>query len=892
MKKLRYLIPIVAMLAQSTNAQLPPLIDREIFFDDPRISGAQISPDGKFITFVKPFNNVRNIWIKERTEPFESARPITADTKRPVEVYFWSHDSKYILYAQDKGGDENYRIYAVDPYAVGDPVPTARDLTPIENVRAMIISVPRSTPQEILIGLNNRRADLHDVFRLNLSTGERTLVRENNENIAGWTADLNGDLRLATRINQAGGTEILNINGENLDLLYEVNSDESCAPLRFTPDGKRFYLVTNKGDKLDKTQLELFDLTTRKTTFVDKDPKNEVDFGGALFSDVTNELLATVYVGDRLRIYPRQKEFEKTWNQLKKTLPNGEISIVSQTADEKIWLVSVSRDVDPSSVYLYDVRTNKSELLYRSRPDLPTEHLAPMKPVRYRSRDALEIPAYLTLPKGIPSKNLPVVMVIHGGPWARDIWGYNAVAQFLANRGYAVFQPNFRGSAGYGKKFLNAGNKQWGTGAMQHDITDGVQYLIKEGIADPKRVAIFGASYGGYAALAGLCFTPDLYAAGVSMVGPSSIITLLNSIPPYWAPIKKIFSVRVGDMDKPEEREMLEKQSPLNFAKNIKAPLLVAQGANDPRVKKSESDQIVVAMRDLGRTVEYIVAPDEGHGFLGRENRLAFFTAMEKFLANHIKGRYQESVSEDIKKKLDEITVDVNTVTMPPPPTIMESTGEMPNFDGNKLKPFTAKYLSKMSVMEREITLTTNRKVAKAEVEGRNVWRIIEDTNSPMGSGHDTLDVDARTLLPLKQVAYQGAAYMTLTFKPDAVEGKISGAMEMPISIKIDSPTITVGAGMEIAISTLPLTTGYVASLKTIDIVGGKTKSVNMKVVGTETVTTAAGSFDAFIVEIYSADGEGETKLWIAKNDGRVVKKQSKLPAHMGGGTVIGEIVE
>jgi len=268
-------------------------------------------------------------------------------------------------------------------------------------------------------------------------------------------------------------------------------------------------------------------------------------------------------------------------------------------------------------------------------------------------------------PKGVPAKNLPVVMMPHGGPWARDFWGFNGLAQFLANRGYAVIMPNFRGSTGYGKHYLNSGNKQWGTGAMQHDLTDGVKYLIEKKIADPKRVAIFGGSYGGYATLAGMAFTPDLYAAGVSYVGPSNIITLLKSIPPYWAPMKRTFAIRVGDMEKPDELKVLEEQSPLNSAKNIKAPLFVIQGANDPRVKKAESDQIVVALRDLGRTVEYMVAPDEGHGFAGRTNRLAAFTALEKFLSEHIGGRFQKDVAPDIQKKIDAMMVDVKTVKMP-----------------------------------------------------------------------------------------------------------------------------------------------------------------------------------------------------------------------------------
>jgi dipeptidyl aminopeptidase/acylaminoacyl peptidase len=887
----------VALLLAATvhaRAQQPPLIDRELFFGDPEISGAQISPDGKSISFLKPYNGVRNIWVKDRNEPFEKARPVTADTSRPVTAYFWSRDSRYILYAQDKGGDENYRVYSVDPKAAGTPVPPAKDLTPMEKVRAMIIDVPKKTPNEILIGLNDRRADLHDVYRLNIVTGARKLIRQNDQNVAGWVADLDGNLRLGVRINQMGGTEILRVDPDTLVVIYTVNPEETASPVRFTPDGKSFYMATNKGETLDKIQLELFNLATGTTTLVDKDPLNEVDFGDALFSDVTNELLATFYIGDRVRVYPKQKQFAEDWAKLKKALPDGEVSLTSTTADETLWMVAVSSDVDPGSRYLYDTKTGKAELLYRSRPNLPSKDLAPMKPVTYTARDGMRIHAYLTLPKGVPAKNLPTVIVVHGGPWARDTWGYDAEAQFLANRGYAVLQPNFRGSTGYGKKYLNAGNKQWGTGSMQHDITDGVQYLIKQGIADPKRVAIYGGSYGGYATLAGLAFTPDLYAAGLSYVGPSNIITLLNSIPPYWAPLKKIFAVRVGDMEKPEELAMLEAQSPLNSAKNIKAPLLVVQGANDPRVKKAESDQIVVALRDLGRQVEYLVAPDEGHGFAGRDNRMAVYTAMERFFAKHIGGRYQESITPEVRKKLEALTVEVKTVTMPTKPSAGEAAPAMAAFKGSMLKPYSAKYVTKASMMGREMTISSTRTIMPAELEGKKIWRVVETGSGAMGQTVDTLDLDATTLLPVRRSAQQGMATLNFKFHSDGVEGKIlAGPQEMPISAKFSSPVLSEGAGVEIAVCTLPLVEGYSGTVNVFNIMQGKSQTMTVKVIGAEKVTVDAGAFDAVVVEIASAEDKGgSTKLWISRDDRRVVKSEVNLSPQMGGGKAVGEMVK
>ena len=653
---------------QSYLNNLPPLIDRDKFFGDPKISGAELSPDGRFITFRKPNKGVMNIWIKGRNEPFEEARPITADTTRPVSGYFWSANSEYVLYTQDKGGNENYHIYAVDPDAEPKEdtgVPPARDLTDMEDIRAQIYSVPEATPNEIIIGLNDRNKQLHDVYRLNLETGEKELLIKNDKNVAGWIADRKGEVRLAMRQTQTGGMELLKVEKDTLLPVYEVSSEESVNPLRFHKNNEQLYMSTNKGDSLDLSRLVLFNPDTREVEYVESDPEEMVDFGGALFANESEELIATYYVGDRLRIYPKDEQFKQDMQRFRKQLPDGEVYPGSHTEDDQYWIVRVARDVDPGTTYLYNRESGDIEKLYESRPELPIEDLAHMEAIRYTARDGTEIPAYLTLPKGVEHKNLPTVIFPHGGPWARDTWGYSSFPQFLANRGYAVLQPNFRGSTGYGKDFLNAGNKEWGTGLMQHDITDGVNYLIEQGIADPDRVGIMGGSYGGYATLAGVAFTPDIYAAGVSIVGPSNIITLLNSIPPYWAPIKKMFEVRVGDLDDPEERKRMKEQSPLFSADQIKAPLLVIQGANDPRVKKAESDQIVEALYNRDRQVKYLVAEDEGHGFQKRGNRLAFTAYVEEFLAQHLGGRYQEEMSDEIRRELEQMKVDVSTVEAP-----------------------------------------------------------------------------------------------------------------------------------------------------------------------------------------------------------------------------------
>jgi len=657
---------LLALAAVAAWAAPPPLIDRQLLFGDPEIAGAQISPDGKFIAFVKPLDGTRNVWVKRTQDPFEKARPLTADTKRPIPGYFWSRDGKFILFVQDQAGDENFNVYAVDPAvspAAGQKVPAARNLTEAKKVRAVLYSVPKIDPDTIYVGLNDRDPAWHDLYKVKISTGERTLLRKNTERLTGWIFDHKGQLRLATRSAENGDTEVLRVDADGFKKVYSCTVFETCAPARFHKDDQRVYMITNKGDA-DLIRLVLFDPATGGEELVESDPKGRVDFDFPLFSERTEELIATSYYDDKRRIYWKDKDFAADYALLEKRLPGKEVFFGSTTKDESLFIIAATSDTEPGETYLFDRGSKKLTLQYRVREKLPRQHLAEMKAIRYKSSDGLEVPAYLTLPKGVPAKDLPLVVHPHGGPWGRDEWGYNPLAQFLANRGYAVLQPNFRASTGYGKKFLNAGNNEWGQ-KMQDDITWGVKYLVAQGIADPKRVGILGGSYGGYATLAGVAFTPDVYAAGVSIVGPSNLITLLQSIPPYWESIRKIFSVRMGDSATPEGRAQLERQSPLHSADKIKAPLLVVQGANDPRVNKGESDQIVIALRDRGFPVEYIVAPDEGHGFARPVNNMAMFASAEKFLAKHLGGRAQEDMTAEVATRLKEITVDPKTVTAP-----------------------------------------------------------------------------------------------------------------------------------------------------------------------------------------------------------------------------------
>ena len=520
-------LSISAVAAQDKKASGPvPLIDRDVLFGDPEIAAAQISPDGQYIAFVKPWKDTRNVYVKAVAEPFSAARLLTTETKRPVAGYFWTRDSKYVLYAKDHDGDENFNVYAVDPAAKPTPgadAPPSRDLTGLKGVRVLIFELPKSDPDAVYIGLNDRDKAWHDLYKLKISTGEKTLIRKNTDRITDWVFDLDGKLRLATRSADNGDTEFLRVDQDKFTRIYSCSVFETCAPLHFQKGNQRIYIETNKDANL--ISLALMDPVSGKTETVESDPLGKVDLGGALFSEATDELLETWYIADRAKLYFKDKAFGADNHWLEHHFSNYEIIVGSRTHDERYWIVTAHSDTEPGQTVIFDRKTHTVTPQFRIWEKLPRDQLAEMKSVTYKSSDGLEIPAYLTLPKGIPGKNLPALVIPHGGPWGRDDWGYNTLAQFFANRGYAVLMPNFRGSTGYGRKFLDAGNLEWGR-KMQDDLTWGVKYMVDEGIADPKRVGILGGSYGGYATLAGVTFTPDLYAAAVDIVGPSNLITL------------------------------------------------------------------------------------------------------------------------------------------------------------------------------------------------------------------------------------------------------------------------------------------------------------------------------------------------------------------------------
>ncbi len=884
-RSLKFAVPFLC-LASALLAQLPPLIDRELFFDDPEISGAQLSPDGRFISFMKPLDKTRNIWVKKTEEPFNSAKPVTAETKRPIPGYFWSRDGKYILFVQDMAGDENYNVYAVNPAdapAEGARVPSARNLTEAKAVRAVIYGIPKSSPDLIYVGLNDRDKAWHDLYEIKISSGARKLLRKNTDRVTAWYFDHKDQLRLASRSAENGDTEILRVDPDGLKKIYSCDVFETCNSVGFDKENKNAWFITNKGDA-NLIALTSLDPSTGATKIVESDPLKRVDFGGLITSDVTHEVIATAYQDEKVRFYWKDKGYESDYNRVKKQLPGREVRFGSSTADERLYLITGYSDVEPGETYLFDRKTKKLTLQYKIREKLDRNALASMQPIRYESSDGLEIPAYLTLPKGVEAKNLPVIVVPHGGPWGRDGWGYSALPQFLANRGYAVLQPNFRASTGYGKKFLNGGNLQWGD-KMQDDITWGMKYLVQKGIADPKRLGIMGGSYGGYATLAGVAFTPDTYAAAVSIVGPSNLITLLESIPPYWEPIRAMFYKRMGDPRTPEGRAQLERQSPLHSASKIKTPLMVIQGANDPRVNKAESDQIVVALRDRKFPVEYLVAPDEGHGFARPVNNMASFAAAEKFLAKHLGGRYQESMPPEVAERLKVLTVDPATVTLTKK-VDLASVG-VPKVAA-QLTPGLYKYAAKIQMGTQAVNLS----IATEVKEVGDKWEVTDTMSTPMGDATDVATLNKDNLTLVKRAVKQGPMTMNLQVEGDKIVGTMSmQGKDKAVDAELGGPLFAEAAGAPQVIACLPLAEGYSTAFRNFDAQKLKVKVLQLKVAGSESVTVPAGTFDTFKVELSSAEGGPEkVTMWIAKESRKPVKLAATLP-QMGGATLTAELL-
>ena len=611
------------------HAELPPLIPREVLFGNPEKANPQISLDGRRLAYLAPTNNVLNVWVRSVDKADDQV--VTADRKRGIRSFFWQGDSQHILYLQDQDGDENWHVYQTDLRSRN-----TRDLTPFQGVRAQVVAVDPEFPNEVLMGLNLRDRRLHDVYRINLKSGAVELDTENTGDVSGWTVDNKFVVRMAQVFLPDGSTQIR--AREDARSLWrnflKWGPDETFGGVAgFTPDNQGVYLVSSAG--ANASRLREVELAAGKGKVLAEDP--QYDVGGTLVHPRKRHVEAVEFVRARSEWQLIDLSLQPDFDALRK-VREGDCSVVSRDYDDKTWVVSYVVDDGPVFFYLYDRGKKQADLLFSNRPALQKCRLARMQPVSFPARDGMTLYGYLSLPVGVEAKNLPLVLNVHGGPWGRDSWGLDNQVQWLANRGYAVLQVNFRGSTGYGKKFLNAGDREW-SGKMHTDLIDGKNWAVQQGYADPRKVAVMGGSYGGYATLVGLAFTPDEFACGVDIVGPSNLITLIRSIPPYWETIRAVFDKRVGKVA--SEEAFLKSCSPLFKADQIKAPLLIGQGANDPRVKQAESDQIVAAMRRGNKPVEYIVFPDEGHGFARPENRLRFNAAAERFLAKYLGGRVE-----------------------------------------------------------------------------------------------------------------------------------------------------------------------------------------------------------------------------------------------------------
>jgi dipeptidyl aminopeptidase/acylaminoacyl peptidase len=629
---LLFVFPISALAQKQVQPKegLAPLIPMKDFFRNPTKVAYQISPNGEYLSYMQPWESRLNVFV----EKIGSGQPtrVTSAKARDIAGYAWKGNNR-IVYVQDTGGDENFRLFAV-----GIDGSNPKDLTPFEKVRAQIIDQLEQNENEILVGLNKREPRIFDAYRINVNTGEMAMVAENPGNYTGWFTDWDGKLRIAVTTDGVNNTLMFrNTEADKFAPIITTSFKETIAPVLFTPDNKQLYVATNIGR--DKTAIVKYDVESKKE--LEKIYEHpEVDVNTLLSSRKRRAILGVSYNTDKTHYYFIDKQRGELQKDLEKRLPGYEVRLAGCNREEDKCLVRTFTDRSRGAYYFYDLKSKDFKKLADISPWLNEQDLVSMKPIKYQSRDGLTINGYLTLPKGVPARNLPVVVNPHGGPWARDSWGFNPEVQLLANRGYAVLQVNFRGSTGYGRKFWEASFKQWGK-TMQDDVTDGVQWLIKQGIADPKRIGIYGGSYGGYATLAGLVYTPDLYAVGVDYVGVSNIFTFLKAIPPYWKPYLEMLYEMIGDPEK--DKELLTAASPVFHSKNIKVPLLIAQGANDPRVNKAESDQMVEALKARGIEVPYIVKNNEGHGFANEENRFDFYRAMEEFLGKHLGGRVEKA---------------------------------------------------------------------------------------------------------------------------------------------------------------------------------------------------------------------------------------------------------
>jgi dipeptidyl aminopeptidase/acylaminoacyl peptidase len=607
-----------------------PLIPREILFGNPEQSGPAISPDGARIAWLAPVDGVLNVWVGQVGT--KDAKPVTYETERGVRDYRWAHDDRHLLYLQDHDGDENWHLHAVDLVAG-----TIRDLTPFDGVQAQLVATDKRFPGQVLVGLNIDNPELHDVYRVDLASGQLDLVAS-NPGFVSWVADAELRVRCGAASTPDGGLAVMVRDSEEAEwrqVLRIAQEDALGTSLvAFSLDGRSLLLITSQD--ANAARLVRLDLAGGGRKVLFEDPSYDIQ--EVIVHPDTHEPELVTVLRERSELEAVDPVLTDELARVR-AVHRGDPVILGRDHADRTWLLAFTADDGPISYYAWDRAAQKAAFLFVQRPELERYPLAKMEPFSFTARDGLRIHGYLTFPPDVVPSGLPAVLKVHGGPWWRDVWGFDPEAQWLANRGYVCMQVDYRGSSGYGKAFLNAGDRQWGA-AMHDDLLDAVRFAVERGWVDPARVAIFGGSYGGYAALAGATFTPDVFCCAVDGFGPSNLKTLIDTIPPYWRPmIAGLFLTRVGNPD--TESDFLWSRSPLSKVEQVKIPVLIAQGANDPRVKQAESEQFVAAMRDKGIPHEYMLFEDEGHGFVKLANRMRFWAAAERFLAEHLGGRHE-----------------------------------------------------------------------------------------------------------------------------------------------------------------------------------------------------------------------------------------------------------
>ena len=855
------------------SAQPIPLIEREFFFASPEFIDPKLSPDGQMISFFRLYKGVKNIWVKKTDDPFSKSYPITA-SEEPLNNAHWTSDSKLILFSHNTMDNDVYNVFAVDPLdssisSLG--VPYVRNLTPSDSQSIKIIRTSAQDSDLVWVGVKNKDLQSDDLCKFRISTGSLTAVRKNTDHISQFSFDWNEVPRIGTRYDAKDSSmELLRLNKDGSSTkIFDCSGLEYCEVIGFSGDNQWVFIKTNKGEQQDLIRLIRLNPESLKWNDVEQDPLNKVDLDRVHLGDSTHELLFTTYVDDKSRVYWKDSSYQQDELFLRSKFPDRQIAFGHSSANEQRYLIDLYADDKLPQVYTFDRDTKSLTPQYTEYSRLkPSENaLSKMQPETYQSSDGTNIGAYLSMPKGYPSRNLPLIVMPHDGPWKRNYWGFNHIVQWLNSRGYAVLQMNYRGSAGFGKKFLNAGNKQWGL-LMQDDITWGINDLISRGIADPRRIAIMGNGYGGYASLAGLAFTADIYAAAVAINGPANLNSMISSVPPTWGRSRKMLMERVGDNSRQDVRMKLERTSPINADSAIRSPLLMVLDRDKSRIERIETDQLVISLRDSGRKVEYLDISDEPQNANKSSYQSAVYAKAESFLGKNLHSRYQESIRPDVAKKLQEMTVDVAALT-PGLAMAFSPVQKFPPYSAD-LSQGSYTYGLMADLRNRRIPLNMTRTIVDDSLN----WIVTDKITGQMGEQTDEAVYQKGSLIPVSRKTTQRNATNEYDYFGDDIRANLSGKI---VNSSVEGSYLHDGAGIDMLIARMPLKEGFESAF---NLVGddGKPKLYQLKVLGREKMNGA----NCFKVELTNVDNTTiTTVMWISptqKMAYRIIVPLAALP--------------